>query len=53
MKRVSKLEVLIVVLDTKCRWRSTAASACSKLGIMRKASNLFGDLVLVSKVFGT
>ena len=49
--RVTELKVIGVILDTKLSFeghiRSMAASASSKLGIMRKALCLFGDPVSV------
>ena len=55
VERVTELKVLGVVFDTKLSFesniRSIAASASSKLGIMRKALCLFGDPVLVFEVF--
>ena len=55
VEREAELNVLGVVLDTKlpfeCHIRSIAASASSKLGIMKKALSLFGDPVLVSRYF--
>ena len=51
IERVTELKVLGVVLDTKVSFeghiRSMAASASSKLGIMRKELCLFSDPVLV------
>ena len=51
VERVTELKVLGVVLDAKLSFeghiRSIAASASSKLGIMRKALCLVGDPVLV------
>ena len=48
-ERVTKLKVISVVLDTKLLFeshiRSTAGSASSKLGIMRKALCMFGKAV--------
>ena len=48
---VTELKVLGVILDDKLSFeghiRSIAASASSKVGIMRKALCLFGDPVLV------
>ena len=53
VEMVTDLKVLGVVLDAKLSFeidtRSKAASASSKLGIMRKELRLFGDLVLVSR----
>ena len=55
VKRVAELKVLGVVLDAKLLFeshiRSIAASASSKLGIMRKVLCLSGDLVLVLRCF--
>ena len=55
VERVTELNFLGVVLDTKLLYeihnRSIAASASSKLGIMRKALCLFGDPILVSMYF--
>mgnify|MGYP006897401068 CR=1 FL=1 len=55
VERVTDLKVLEVVLDIKLAFvrhiRSIANSACSKLGIMRKALYLFGDLVFIFEVF--
>ena len=53
--RVTELKVLGVVLDTNLPFeghsRLMAASAFSKLAIMRKALCLFSDLVLVLRCF--
>ena len=55
VNRVTELNVLGVVLDTKLSFesliRSMAASASSKLGIMRKALCLFCDPVMVLRCF--
>ena len=52
---VTDLKVLSFVLDIKLSFeshiRSTAASASSKLGIMRKAICLFDNPVLMSRCF--
>ena len=51
VERVTELKVLSVVLDLKLSFenhiRSIAASASSRLGIMRNALCFFGDPVLV------
>ena len=55
MARVTELNVLVVVLDTKLAFEShirlKAAAASIKLGIMRKASSLYGDTVLIWRCF--
>ena len=55
VERVTELKVLGVGLDTKLSFeghnRSMAASASSKLGLMRKTLCLFDDPVLILRCF--